>query len=294
MLKEPQHAPMIDSLKFKEGDGDGDGDADGGALSPFEMLKRVLQLKRLTGENGEGGEGSSGDDTEMDANLPTETDASERIQVKLRQAAGGRGHATYLRLSNAWQPSPSPASCRLSGVDAHRNPDHRLSVRPCCPSASHLSLLPNSAPNRPDLGGIPLLPMCSRRNSFVWFFIYFRFFLSNSFVPCLQAGCTAVVALKARDKLYVANAGDSRGVLCRGGQAVALSEDHKPASDIERARIEKAGGYLSEIGAKLCSSAAVPVTLQRGLPLQIFGAPFTLHAVKAQAALSLQRQGGVL
>jgi serine/threonine protein phosphatase PrpC len=28
--------------------------------------------------------------------------------------------------------------------------------------------------------------------------------------------------------LVVANAGDSRGVLCRSGAATALSEDHKP------------------------------------------------------------------
>jgi hypothetical protein len=32
-----------------------------------------------------------------------------------------------------------------------------------------------------------------------------------------QAGCTACVALKKGNMLYVANAGDSRGVLCRGG-----------------------------------------------------------------------------
>eukprot|EP00891_Asterochloris_glomerata_P002141 jgi/Astpho2/2141/Aster-03135 len=64
----------------------------------------------------------------------------------------------------------------------------------------------------------------------------------------LQAGCTAVVAvLRGRD-LYVANAGDSRAVLCRGGRAVALSEDHKPASEVERSRIMAAGGFLSDIG----------------------------------------------
>lgn len=44
----------------------------------------------------------------------------------------------------------------------------------------------------------------------------------------VQAGCTAVVALVVNNKLIVANAGDSRGVLCRKGEAVALSEDHKP------------------------------------------------------------------
>jgi hypothetical protein len=64
----------------------------------------------------------------------------------------------------------------------------------------------------------------------------------------VQAGCTAVVAVKHGNELYVANAGDSRGVLCRGGQAVALSEDHKPAQEGERSRIIAAGGFLSEIG----------------------------------------------
>lgn len=64
----------------------------------------------------------------------------------------------------------------------------------------------------------------------------------------VQAGCTAVVAVMRKNELYVANAGDSRGVLCRGGTAVALSEDHKPASETERARIIAAGGFLSDIG----------------------------------------------
>jgi len=39
----------------------------------------------------------------------------------------------------------------------------------------------------------------------------------------MQAGCTAVVALIVRDQLFVANAGDSRAVLCRGGKAVPMS-----------------------------------------------------------------------
>ncbi|KAK9804174.1 hypothetical protein WJX73_008581 [Symbiochloris irregularis] len=64
----------------------------------------------------------------------------------------------------------------------------------------------------------------------------------------LQAGCTAVVAVVLANTLFVANAGDSRAVLCRGRNAVALSHDHKPAHEEERARIMAAGGFVSDIG----------------------------------------------
>lgn len=64
----------------------------------------------------------------------------------------------------------------------------------------------------------------------------------------VQAGCTAVVALVKDKNVYVANAGDSRAVLCRGNVAVPLSEDHKPSQASERARIVAAGGFVSEIG----------------------------------------------
>jgi protein phosphatase 1G len=57
-------------------------------------------------------------------------------------------------------------------------------------------------------------------------------------------GTTAVVALITADQLVVANAGDSRAVLCRGGAAVALSEDHKPQLPGETKRIEAAGGFV--------------------------------------------------
>ena len=46
-------------------------------------------------------------------------------------------------------------------------------------------------------------------------------------------------------QLYVANAGDSRAVLCRGPDAVALSEDHTLASESERDRIYAAGGLIT-------------------------------------------------
>ncbi|CAM9515524.1 unnamed protein product [Scytosiphon promiscuus] len=64
----------------------------------------------------------------------------------------------------------------------------------------------------------------------------------------IQAGCTSVVCLMVGNKLHVANAGDSRAVLCRGGVAVALSHDHKPMSVTERSRIEGAGGFVNAAG----------------------------------------------
>lgn len=57
-------------------------------------------------------------------------------------------------------------------------------------------------------------------------------------------GCTCVVCLVRPDVLVVANAGDSRAVLSRGGQAVPLSEDHKPNLPTERERICRAGGCV--------------------------------------------------
>ncbi|XP_034251807.1 probable protein phosphatase CG10417 isoform X2 [Thrips palmi] len=63
--------------------------------------------------------------------------------------------------------------------------------------------------------------------------------------PGADSGCTAVVALlKGRD-LYVANAGDSRCVVCRNGTAVEMSLDHKPEDASEWQRITNAGGKVT-------------------------------------------------
>eukprot|EP00802_Teleaulax_amphioxeia_P016680 Tamp_16804.p1 GENE.Tamp_16804~~Tamp_16804.p1 ORF type:complete len:408 (-),score=90.36 Tamp_16804:212-1372(-) len=60
------------------------------------------------------------------------------------------------------------------------------------------------------------------------------------------AGCTANVVLVTAKHVIVANAGDSRSVMCRKGKALALSQDHKPNNPSERARITKAGGFVTE------------------------------------------------
>ncbi|OMO88419.1 phosphatase 2C (PP2C)-like protein [Corchorus capsularis] len=59
-----------------------------------------------------------------------------------------------------------------------------------------------------------------------------------------MVGSTAVVAVVGKGKLVVANCGDSRAVLWRGGVAVALSIDHKPDRPDELERVESAGGRV--------------------------------------------------
>lgn len=57
-------------------------------------------------------------------------------------------------------------------------------------------------------------------------------------------GCTANVVLITPTAYIVANAGDSRAVLCRGGKALDLSKDHKPESPEEQERVKGAGGAI--------------------------------------------------
>ena len=64
----------------------------------------------------------------------------------------------------------------------------------------------------------------------------------------MMTGCTANVCCVdlAGKKIYFANAGDSRGVLCKNGVAYTMSVDHKPDLDVEKNRIYKADGWVSE------------------------------------------------
>ena len=64
----------------------------------------------------------------------------------------------------------------------------------------------------------------------------------------LRTGCTAcVMSIDERTKkLYFANAGDSRVVMCKNGVSYAQSEDHKPEMESEKTRIYKADGWISD------------------------------------------------
>ena len=53
--------------------------------------------------------------------------------------------------------------------------------------------------------------------------------------------------LITESKIYCANAGDSRTVMCEMGQSIDLSKDHKPSHQDEKRRVINAGGEV-ELG----------------------------------------------
>jgi len=77
--------------------------------------------------------------------------------------------------------------------------------------------------------------------------------LATTSINVAFSGTTAVFAVRVENKLYVANIGDSRCVLCRQTQAgdhfqaIPLSVDQKPENPKEKARILKAGGRVEPL-----------------------------------------------
>jgi serine/threonine protein phosphatase PrpC len=68
----------------------------------------------------------------------------------------------------------------------------------------------------------------------------------NPYKAYTFGGCTAVTVMITPEWIVCANAGDSRATMSKvRGPALTLSEDHKPTNPEEQARIEKAGGYVS-------------------------------------------------
>ena len=80
---------------------------------------------------------------------------------------------------------------------------------------------------------------------------YKKFFDPKSSENCdiaQMTGCTSCICIidEINKKIYFANSGDSRVVLCKKGKAYQMSLDHKPDLSIEKNRIYKANGWVSE------------------------------------------------
>jgi protein phosphatase 1L len=66
----------------------------------------------------------------------------------------------------------------------------------------------------------------------------------------LTGGATALVTLILKDKIYIANAGDSRAVLLRDENTLRITTDHKPDIPEEEERIIKSGGMVTKVSNK--------------------------------------------
>ena len=81
------------------------------------------------------------------------------------------------------------------------------------------------------------------------------------------SGTTAVCILieHSTRRLWVANVGDSRAVLCRKGTVLALTRDHKADRPDEVERIRKAGGYTKHTHTDRQTERGNPKHLHHGI-----------------------------
>jgi protein phosphatase 1G len=237
MLRDHEYAEELEQLKTKDDmddeDSRGDSEGDGVSMDAIEMLKRVFQIKRWQGDAPPGGPGAGGG--EEGDSMAMDGDAAAA-------AAGG---------GSAGSPPSSASAATGSGEPPQAQPSPPVQQQQLPPQPGGAPEPAAAASSSAAAGAAPPPPSSLAR------------FLEPA--ERVQAGCTAVVAVKYGNELYVANAGDSRGVLCRSGQAIALSEDHKPAHETERTRILNAGGFGCgwwvgwRASSSWCSSA-LPVT----------------------------------
>ncbi|KAK1316591.1 putative protein phosphatase 2C 2 [Acorus calamus] len=70
--------------------------------------------------------------------------------------------------------------------------------------------------------------------------------LADECTVSTSSGSTVLTALVFGRHLLVANAGDCRAVLCRKGEAVEMSRDHRPGYEAERERVMVTGGFIDD------------------------------------------------
>ena len=62
--------------------------------------------------------------------------------------------------------------------------------------------------------------------------------------------------------MHLANVGDSRAVLLRGGEAVCLNAEHRPNNEEEKRKVESRGGFVFEKKGQTTSRLLVQGALE--------------------------------
>ncbi|KAG0502255.1 hypothetical protein HPP92_002327 [Vanilla planifolia] len=102
--------------------------------------------------------------------------------------------------------------------------------------------------------------------------------LANECTVNSSSGTTALAALIFGRLLLVANVGDCRAVLCRKGEALEMSQDHRPIYAAELKRVVECGGYVDDgyLNGVLSVSRALgdwDIKLPQGSPSPLIAEP---------------------
>ena len=105
------------------------------------------------------------------------------------------------------------------------------------------------------------------------------------------SGTTAVAVLyeiteKGKGKLWAANCGDSRAVLQSGSKITDITEDQKPNTPAEQARITKCGGYVSPPEEEWGGPARVWLDANMTLPGLAMARSIGDHLVKSVGVIA--------
>jgi len=135
--------------------------------------------------------------------------------------------------------SPKPSA--FYGVfDGHGGPEAAAYIR-----KNVLRLLFEDG-NFPQTSEVDDVYLEGVENSFQKAFLLADQALADDCSVSSSSGTTAITALIFGRCLMVANAGDCRAVLCRKGEAINMSEDHRPIYPSEKSRVEELGGYIDD------------------------------------------------
>jgi serine/threonine protein phosphatase PrpC len=232
-----------------------------------EALKNALEdFQKTSGEDSDEMKGTNKEDESVDTNEPVGQEEAAALDDNIDETNSGNDEAESVPATETTPAEVSPNGGKVTTMlqkilslggtadaDADTNTDDADSEADGCGEPKLVAPVPQTAealidaPRYPDSsevsGTSPRHPSVTHNGRLV----------CNLPDHPIHAGATAVVAVITGNIMTVANAGDSRAVLCRrrkakGHYAYPLSYDHKPSQTHEMNRILRSGGFVNHFG----------------------------------------------